>query len=165
MSSVRLSSGVLVALSAIALSVFACACASNSATGGGAGDSGAQAPPPDAGLPVNGCDEAQFAANDHTADGDPRIIHAPPGAAPQQYAPNCMRIKAGQTVTVFGDDGDHPVDYAKVSGPDPYPIVTGSGGSVDAGMTFTLTISDPGVVKFNCDIHPTQMKGAIEVVP
>jgi plastocyanin len=119
----------------------------------------------DAGLPVNGCGESDFAANDHTADADPRIIAGPPGLTPQQYVPNCMRIKAGQTVTFTGDNVHHPVDTAQVSGPTPYPILTGSVPAGDGGSDFTVTISEPGVVRFNCDVHPTLMKGAIEIVP
>ena len=142
-------------------------CGNGSSGGGVTGaDSGGTVPPlEDAGLPVNGCDEAQFAANDHTADSDPRVVEAPPGSTPQQYVPSCIRIKAGQTVTFVGDNADHPIDTAEVSGlsPGPFPIVSGSSG--DAGSMFTVTIAEPGITKFNCDIHPTLMKGAIQTVP
>jgi plastocyanin len=181
MSSVR---NVLAALIASAPSlvlplVFAAGCSANSGTsagtdGGAAPDAQAPDAPatdapamgaPDSGLPVNGCGEADFAASDHTAANDPRVIQAPPGAVPQQYVPSCIRIKAGQTVTFVGDNADHPVDHAEVSGGMPYPILTGTQPFGDGGMAFIITVSEPGVVRFNCDIHPTLMNGAIEIVP
>jgi plastocyanin len=151
----------------MALAVFipgvACAACSPASTTGAPGPD-ASGVSPDSGLPVNGCGENEFGANDHTAANDPRIVQGPPGVAPQQYVPNCIRIKAGQTVTFTGDNGHHPVDTFEVSGGMPFPILTGSQAS-DAGTTFTVTVSDPGVVRFNCDVHPSIMSGAIEIVP
>jgi plastocyanin len=133
-------------------------CSSSSGAGSPPADAGV-----DAGLPVNGCGESEFAANDHTADADPRTIQGPGGATPLQYVPSCMRIKAGQTVTFLGDIGHHPVDTAEVSGGMPYPINTST--MPTTPPTFTVTIPQPGVVRFNCDVHPATMKGAIEIVP
>jgi plastocyanin len=138
----------------VALALAACSSSSTSAT----------VPPVDAGvdsgLPVNGCGESDFAANDHTAAADPRTIQGPTGATPQQYVPSCMRIKAGETVTFLGDIGHHPVDTFEVSGGMPFPITT----SMMPTM-FTVMVAQPGVVRFNCDVHPMLMNGAIEIVP
>ena len=151
--------GAVLVLAAVAACATAC---SSSSTGGTEVDAASPSPDagasPDSGLPVNGCGEAQLAANDHTGASDPRTIQAPPGATPQQYMPSCMRVRVGETVTFVGDNAHHPVDTFAFSGPG-MPVVA------SVGTTFTVTMAAPGIVRFNCDVHPTTMNGAIEFVP
>jgi hypothetical protein len=119
---------------------------------------------------VNGCTEADFAANDHTAATDPRVIAAPTVAAPAQFTPHCMRVKVDQLITWSGDLADHPVDFMVIvprdvdAGPD--ASIAAIVGAPDGAATMdTLKVPFPATVAFNCSNHPKVMFGAVEVVP
>jgi len=113
---------------------------------------------PDASTaPVNGCGPTQFAANDHSAASDPRAISFATTAAPVQFSPNCMSIKAGQTVTWNGDFTDHPLEPTTANS---NPIM-----DVVSGTTASVTFPSPGVFGYDCANHPSIMLGAIQVVP
>ncbi len=114
------------------------------------------------------CGAADFAASDHTADADPRVVRAPDGPAPAQFDPSCMRVKTGQTVTWRGDLAAHPIAFvftpaiggdAGSAGPD---IVVGDS---DGGLTTdTVTTRVAGVLQFECIEHPGVMFGAVQIV-
>jgi len=116
--------------------------------GGDGGDGGA----------LNGCTASDFAANDHTAAGDLRLVAFPESPTPAQYRPPCMRIRTGQTVTWLGDLASHPLTPHGATGGSPI-------GSVSSGTSAAFTFSTPGVYGFACAHHPAQMLGAIDVVP
>jgi plastocyanin len=159
--------------------VVACSSSSTTSPGGGGGDAGGGDAASDSGGPqdaggdgntsISGCMPADFAANDHTATSDPRVIQAPIVATPAQFSPRCMRVKVGQTVTWQGDLASHPISY-KITARD------GSGGA-DGGTAFvigapdgaatmnTATGQQPMTIEFKCDSHPTTMFGAVDVVP
>jgi plastocyanin len=165
----------------LAFPVLALACSSSSSSPGDGGlaeagdattplDAASDGAPADAGedASVNGCTPADFAANDHTAAGDPRVIQAPNDATPAQFLPRCMRVKVNQTVTWQGDLADHPISYT---------ITARAGGDAgDAGSTFvqglpdgaptqnTGTMGQPATIAFRCDNHPSVMFGAVDVV-
>jgi plastocyanin len=160
---------------------LACSSTSSSPSDGGLAEAGdaastdaaADGSPADAGADgttaVNGCTEADFAASDHTAAADPRIVQAPNDALPVQFTPQCMRVKVGQTITWQGDLAAHPISY----------VVTAASGVqvADASSLFVVglpdgspnqntgTMGQPGTIAFKCDNHPTVMFGAVQVVP
>ena len=158
---------------------LACSSTSSSSSDGGLAEAGdaastdatADGAASDAGTDaaVNGCTEADFAANDHTAAADTRIVQAPNDALPLQFAPHCMRVKVNQTITWQGDLADHPISY----------VVKAASGTAapDAASLFvvglpdgspnqnTATMGQAGTIAFKCDNHPTVMFGAVQVVP
>jgi plastocyanin len=110
------------------------------------------------GETVNGCGDAEFAANDHTGDVDPRLITFPNDANPSQYSPPCMLIKVGQTVAWQGAFSDHPLNA--FGGDANNPITR-----TDSGVAQTFSFPNAGTFGFHCEVHPTIMFGAIRVVP
>jgi plastocyanin len=117
---------------------------------------------------VNGCTEADFVANDRTAEDAQRIIRGPDGPESAQFSPNCMRVRVGQTVTFTGDLASHPMSYVVTS--------TLDGGFGDAATAFylggdgghnedTVRADEPQALAFSCQEHPTTMFGAVDWVP
>ena len=102
------------------------------------------------------CTDAELDADDHTAGG--ADVTFPAGAAPAQYTPHCVRIKAGQTVTFTGSFPSHPLaNDGETVTPIPAHATTGT----------ELKVSFPaaGTFGFHCDFHPTSMFGSVKVVP
>jgi len=145
----------------VATTAMGCGSSTSDASGSG-GSGGAN------GTSVNGCTDADFAANDHSADSDPRVIQGPTGTDPTQYTPHCMRIKAGQTVTFDTDVTGHPIDFSVAPGsPEPFPHLEGKVFS-DAGAAVGATVkldAGGGILAFECSNHPTVMFGAIQSTP
>ncbi len=140
------------------LSLFGCSSSSTTTTGtgtdaggGGGGDAGGGG-----GTAVNGCTAADFAANDLSAAGAARVITFPTGAAPAQYTPACITIAAGQTVTWNGAFASHPLQQ---SGGDPTMWIT----TTSTGTTVNFGFPVGGTYGFDCQFHPSVMKGAIFV--
>jgi plastocyanin len=96
---------------------------------------------------------------DATAAGASREIQFPNGS--DTYAPNCLRIQTGQTVTFTGSFGSHPLEQE--CGPAVGILRASSGNSA----AFQLTV--PGTYGYYCTQHGSPsgsgMAGAIEVVP
>ena len=72
--------------------------------------------------------------------------------------PDTVRVKVGSTIKWTNFD---PVEHNVVSksGPDSFSFPTfGEGHSVEVKLT------KPGVIHYQCTIHPTTMNGTIEVV-
>ncbi|MGB0589274.1 MAG: cupredoxin domain-containing protein [Myxococcota bacterium] len=99
------------------------------------------------------CSEADFDAGDMTAMTETVDI-AMVGMAP--YAPKCVRLKAGQTVTI-GATAGHP--FEKVCAEDD---VMDSQDGQTSDVEFTLTT--PGYYNYKCQFHGS-MVGNIQVVP
>jgi plastocyanin len=123
-----------------------------SAGGGtGGGTNGA-----DAGCPgFAGC----TAYTDATPPGQPRQIAFPNVA--NTYAPQCLRIRLGQTVTFSGGNfSDHPLLQAC----GPAPLL---GQSTGTSAQFTPVAA--GTYGFYCNVHGSpaglDMAGALEVIP
>lgn len=76
------------------------------------------------------------------------------------YKPQCLRVKAGQSVTWSGDFEEHP--FVHECGPEKVSLQAKGG---KASFTFTK----PGVYGFFCETHGDKggkgMAGAVEVVP
>lgn len=130
--------------------------------------------PPDAGPsdaaadagpgPINGCTSADFAANDHTAPADSRIIQAPNDVTPAQYLPHCMRVKVEQLVTWQGDLADHPLELVlHADGPDAGSFTIGAPDGSPDGTT--VIAHQSGTLAFKCRVHPSTMFGAVQIVP
>jgi plastocyanin len=114
---------------------------------GGAGDEAAAGS--EGGTPgpfyVNGC----FAFVDRTVEAASRTIVWDDALI---FNPaRCMRVRVGHTVTFAGDHGNHPL--IPQGGDTPNPV----------GPTATFTM--PGIFGYECVPHPSEMNGAIEVVP
>jgi hypothetical protein len=83
-----------------------------------------------------------------------------PGTFLTGVAERCLQIKVGQAVTFQGDFTAHPL--AAEGGDAPaIPGKTSSTGMEDYEVTFNTV----GTFGFKCTVHPTQMMGAIHVVP
>ncbi len=125
---------------------------SSTADSGGGTDSSSDAP-----AIVNGCGTADFA--DHTAASDARAITFPGDSElPAQYAPPCIKIKVGQSVTWNGGFTAHPIEPA--GGDTNTPILATSGVT-----TKSFAFPNAGTFGFECANHPLSMKGAVFVVP
>ena len=158
------------ALSILAAFVFSCS--SSSGTSSDAGGGGDGAAPVDAGSDaradakldvgdaeqLNGCTSAVFSSNDHTPPSDPRKITFPSGPVPDQFSPQCMTIRAGQSVTWTGAFESHP--FAAFGGATASPIP-----STSTGTTLTVAFPNAGEYGFHCEFHPEAMAGAILVLP
>jgi len=125
--------------------------------GGGGNDagpdsSGMDSSSMDSSTPVNGC--TTFTDDTATA----ATITGPTNSNPSQYSPNCVHIKAGQSVTWNADFTAHPLQA--FGGTTPSPITVTS-----SGTTVSFTFPNAGTYGFQCQVHPSLMQGAIEVTP
>jgi plastocyanin len=134
---------------------------SSSGTSGTSGGDGApvQCAPP-SGTAIPKCSVGELSQNIHTAADDPRLIRAPADDKEAPYTPNCMMIRAGQSVTWQGDLRDHPLTDREDSD-EPNPIRPTS---VDA-TSVTYTFPCPGDYNFSCRNHRDSMLGTIRVLP
>jgi plastocyanin len=107
------------------------------------------------------CSEAELGQSVHTDPADQRLIVVPDtgGDRASAFEPNCMVVKAGQTVTWRADMGDHPLIPREDSTlPNPInPVASGDG--------TTVTFDCPGDFNFSCRTHRDAMLGTIRVVP
>jgi plastocyanin len=117
-----------------------------------------QCPPTGSAIPK--CSLGELSQSIHTAPDDPRLIRAPSDNKEAPYVPNCMMIRAGQSVTWQGDLRDHPLtDREDSDEPNPSRPT-----SVDA-TTVTYTFPCPGDFNFSCRNHRDTMLGTIRVLP
>jgi len=76
-----------------------------------------------------------------------------------EFTPTTIRAKVGQTVTWTNEDtSPHNVTY--VSG----PRFRSSRHMLNPGTTFSITLNQPGIIRYVCTLHPW-MKGTIIVSP
>jgi plastocyanin len=135
------------ALACLVGSALVAACGGGGGTGGsGSGSGGSTSSSTGGGGMVNGCDPSTTMLT----TGDATITF-PTTAAPAQYSPNCVKIKAGSKVTWNGDFSMHPL--------------TGSAPIMDTmtGMSASFTFPTAGTFAFNCQFHPSIMLGAVIV--
>ena len=85
-------------------------------------------------------------------------IHFRTDAAVEQYSPNCVRIKKGSSVGWFGSFTEHPLMGNGEAGT---PITHVSSGTESGRISFP----SEGTFGFYCHHHPSQMWGAVSVVP
>jgi plastocyanin len=141
------------ALIACSLLVLAAGCGSSSSTGTSrtAGSTGA------------------------TAGSGPKVIgapnYAPPAAsAPTQsgtvqvayrnisIAPDTLKVKVGTTIRWTNYDS---IEHNVTSEGGPQAFASKNFGE---GGTFQITVTQPGLIHYECTIHPATMNGTIEVV-
>lgn len=103
----------------------------------------------DAPIVVNGC-------TSFVDGGTTPIVTFPTDSLPVQYAPSCIQIAAGQSVTFNGSFPDHPLD--PFSGDSPNPIQ-----STSSGTTASFVFPAAGTFGFHCAFHPGIMFGAVLV--
>jgi plastocyanin len=105
---------------------------------------------------LNGCDEAT--AEDHLADAKVQISFG--GAVGFKYAPKCIVIKSGTTVTFSGDFASHPLAGGVDGTKDPSSPIT----ATNTGMSKDFVIAAGGAYGYYCEFHQAGgMKGAIFV--
>ncbi|CAN5849577.1 hypothetical protein BH11MYX4_BH11MYX4_51680 [soil metagenome] len=127
---------------------------------GGGGDSSTTNPAcTGGGVAIPACSEGALGRSIHTAPEDPRLITVPSGDQEAPYDPNCMMIRAGQTVTWRGNLGRHPLIQREDSTL-PNPIPTFASGTEGA-----VTFPCPGDYNFSCRNHKDSMLGTIRVLP
>lgn len=102
-------------------------------------------------------------------DTTPRYAKVPPSAPTQSgtvkiayrnYAidPDTVKVKVGSTIEWTNYDPDaHNV--TSESGPLKF-----SSGNFGEGKTFSVKVTKPGVIHYECTLQPTTMNGTIEVV-
>lgn len=109
---------------------------------------------------INDCTEA--AALDRTELADQREVNFPGFA----YAPKCMKIKVGQTVTWSGDLAFHPLRAGTIVNNVRTPQAGNPIPSTSSGNTVSVTFAAAGAWGYYCNAHwASGMKGAIYVVP
>jgi len=133
--------------------------ASSGTSSGGPGTSSGQTPV-DSGPPPMRCTADELAANDKT-DGGTFEITFETGANPRQYSNRCVTVKVGTAITFTGSFVQHPLEPAGGDSPNPIPLTD----KEPAGGKLTLTMSAAGTFGYRCTFHPSQMFGAIRVVP
>jgi plastocyanin len=95
---------------------------------------------------------------------------APPASAPTQSGsvqiayrnitiqPDTVKVKVGSSITWTNYDSiEHNV--TSEGGPQKF-----ASGDIGEGGHFAITATTPGVIHYECTIHPTSMNGTIEVV-
>jgi plastocyanin len=130
-----------------------CGSSSSSTSGSGSASSSAATPPSGALKPST---TPKFAA--------------PPASAPVQSGsvqiayrnitiqPDTVKVKVGSTITWTNYDSiEHNVTSEGGS-------QTFASGNIGEGAHFTIKATTPGVIHYECTIHPTSMNGTIEVV-
>jgi plastocyanin len=72
--------------------------------------------------------------------------------------PDAIKVKVGTTIEWTNYDSvQHNV--TSESGPEHF-----ASGTLREGRSFHITVTKPGVIHYECTIHPTTMNGTIEVV-
>lgn len=100
-------------------------------------------------------------------DGTQLAIEAPPGAAANGFATDCLAVPAGEAFTIdFNNQDDgatpqtHNVAIYTEQPPAGEPLFQGEIFPAPAAMTYQVTsIDEPGNYFFQCDIHPATMTG------
>ena len=114
----------------------------------------AQTPPVgDAGPTFNTCPASAF--TDRSADSAARTVSfgGLNGSPPFNYAPRCIRIAAGQSVTFMGTFVAHPLS----PGVSPSNLTAGTAGSpitrTSGSSSASFTFNTPGVYPYFCEQH------------
>jgi plastocyanin len=116
---------------------------------------------PDVLFNYNDCTNIDFDQNDESAPDASRNIVFSFHANVQQYAPRCIRIAAGESVTWEGDFTDHPLVGAGGDVPNPVDLA-----AISSGTTGTITFAKAGWYGFECKVHESPSEyGAILVTP
>ena len=117
---------------------------------------------PAAGSALNGCTDALFV--DRTATGADRTVAFGAGSMPFAYAPKCITVAAGQTVTFMGDFNVHPL----APGTSPAAPDAGTAGNpiprAGSGTMTQVTFPTAGTYPYYCVFHyGGGMVGAVRV--
>lgn len=81
------------------------------------------------------------------------------------FAPDTVTIKANEEVEIRFDNNDRAVQHnISIYGQDPTrPVFRGELVTGVATVTYTFRSPGPGEYRFQCDVHPGQMKGTVKV--
>lgn len=130
-------------------------------TDGGEGDAGEDASEE---IPIR-CTQAEFDQAASVPNGGDYTgqlsveISFPTDAQPAQYTNRCIKVKFGTEVTFKGNFEAHPLEPAGGNTPTPIPTTP----SVPNGI-LTVKMTNTGTFGFQCQVHPSMMFGAIQVV-
>ncbi|APR81568.1 Halocyanin [Minicystis rosea] len=108
------------------------------------------------GTTINGCELAT--AEDHTTDASVTIEFG--GTHGNTYAPACIKIAQGTSVTFSGAFTTHPLQGGNAGTPDATSPIT----STTTGTTASFTFADAGSFPYYCTAHfGSGMQGAVFV--
>lgn len=112
---------------------------------------------PDAGVPViHGC-------TDYVVTAERRVSFGTANDSPALgYAPKCLTISVGQSVTFAGNFNTHPLvpgAFNSDAGTSGNPIARKDTGADDSVVTFDA----PGLFPYFCDLHAPTMVGVVQV--
>jgi plastocyanin len=142
------------ALSCIALLCAAGCGSSSSSTGTSAPASGSTVTSPSGGLKLGA--RPRFAAPSASApvqSGSVQIAYRN-----ITIQPDTVKVRVGSTITWTNYDSiEHNV--TSEGGPQRF-----ASGDISEGAHFAITATTPGVIHYECTIHPASMNGTIEVV-
>lgn len=123
---------------------------------------GSAAPGPAPGPVLHECDDAAYLDKSEVS-ADRRIgFGTALGSGPVNYAPKCMTIAKGQSVTFVGDFSTHPLvpgEYAGDGGTAGSPITEQRSGATDYAVAFPAA----GYFPYYCDLHAPTMVGVVHV--
>jgi plastocyanin len=101
-------------------------------------------------LAIAGCAPAG------AADATPVATSAVDLPPSYRFAPAAITVKAGTTVTFTNNDNfPHTVQLLDPTPDTPRPL--------DLGKSVTITFSTPGLVHYQCSLHPQNMQGTVLV--
>jgi plastocyanin len=143
------------ALSVCLALLCAAGCGSSSSSTGGTGSASTSPTAPSSGG-VKAARKPKFAAP---------AASAPVQSGSVQIAyrnitiqPDTVKVKVGSTITWTNYDSiEHNV--TSEGGPQKF-----ASGNIGEGRNFAIKATTPGVIHYECTIHPTSMNGTIEVV-
>ncbi len=121
-------------------------------------------PPADAGPTLNGCAGGDYV--DRTAASADRTVSfgTANGSPPFNYAPRCITIAAGQSVTFNGTFAAHPLS----PGSNPTALTAGSANNpiqrTGSGSPAMFTFPTAGLYPYFCEMHyAAGMMGVVQV--
>lgn len=124
---------------------------------GGSGGAGGSGGSTSTGVTVNGCDAAT--AEDHTADTTTTVTQTG-----LEYAPKCIKIKAGSSVKFVSTFSMHPLVGGEVLDQIEDPDAASPIQPTSTGTEATFTFPDAGTFPYYCDTHSSVgMVGAVFV--
>ncbi|MDV3293579.1 MAG: plastocyanin/azurin family copper-binding protein [Nitrososphaerales archaeon] len=80
------------------------------------------------------------------------------------FQPQTTKVVLGNNNTIVWVNND-PLQHTVKSSSAPAGAQGFDSGILNQGQSFTITLTAPGTYHYYCTIHPTWMKGTIQVIP
>lgn len=160
MRETRVALRTMCAATALALALLAVGCGSSSSSGGGAGARSGSAAPgtssaprtPTSSLKVGGTPKYGKATG-AVRSGEVQVAYRN-----ITISPDTLRVRVGTTIKWTNYDS---VEHNVTSEGGPQAFASRALGE---GATYSIKLLRPGVIHYQCTIHPASMNGTIEVV-